>query len=498
MRQLFNYKIKEKNYLYYFIILLITLLVCIPLFNSKFMIVKDDGIHHIYRIMGSLDSIKENSMFPQIMSSFCNGFGYSWNIFYSPFTAYAPIIFAILSNSYIMGLKLFMFVLMLFSAIFMYLLVLKISKSKSGALISAILYLLAPYHLTDMYSRVAVAELASFTFLPIVFIGLYDIFEEPESQSYYLSIGAILLILSHNVMSMYIAIFCFIYCIINIQKLKDKEILKKLLINCVIILLVTSFYWVPLLEHRFMTDYEVFKQDRMYNDRVIRNSKLSLLQFIYMQKIDRILTIGIPMSLGLLAFFIYLIKNKFKINKTLLIFACFGIISTIMASEVFPFEYLPDIFKMLQFPWRMVEFSVFFFSIIIGVIVLDLLKKKKYKIIAIVLSIIIIGGTTYLTLGDIVKYYNFDIPDKVFFSTYQIRNSKDRIHIGHASLEYLPTKAYENLQYIVERSNEILLINGEASIGEFTKKDGIGKSQIIKTRRDWSYSRIAIYILFGI
>lgn len=213
--------IKNKKIISYLIIIFVSIFVCIPLCSKYADISTDDGIQHIYRLIGTFSSLQEGNLFPVIMSEFCNGFGYSWNIFYSPLTAYLPLIFKIFTNSFVICLKLFIFATIALSGIYMYKLVFRITKSHKASIISAILYISAPYHLTDIYNRVAIAELATFTFLPIVFIGMYDLFKE-NKKSYYLAIGAIGLTLTHNVLTVYTAIFCLIYMIINYKKNKQK------------------------------------------------------------------------------------------------------------------------------------------------------------------------------------------------------------------------------------------------------------------------------------
>lgn len=106
-------------------------------------------------------------------------FGYSWNIFYSPLTAFLPLIFKLIGASFAVCIKLFMFANVFLSGYFMYIFTKRITKNTNIAILASIIYILAPYRLTDMYIRNALAELTSFTFLPLVFLGLYNIFEEP-------------------------------------------------------------------------------------------------------------------------------------------------------------------------------------------------------------------------------------------------------------------------------------------------------------------------------
>ena len=158
-----------KNVKEILLILISTMFICIPLLSSKLNITYDDGVQHICRLMGTFQSLQEGQSFPVVMSKFCNGFGYSWNIFYSPFTAYVPLIFKIIGASYIGCIKLFMFFVVFFSGVTMYFFTKEVTKNNKIALIAGILYIFAPYRFTDMYLRNALAELTSFIFIPMIF-----------------------------------------------------------------------------------------------------------------------------------------------------------------------------------------------------------------------------------------------------------------------------------------------------------------------------------------
>ena len=66
----------------------------------------------------------------------------------------------------------------------------KLTKSKSIATLISILYMLMPYHLTDMYIRNAIGEFLSYIFVPLVFLGLYNLFHK-EKGDWLLCIGAV-------------------------------------------------------------------------------------------------------------------------------------------------------------------------------------------------------------------------------------------------------------------------------------------------------------------
>lgn len=460
--------LNNKKLLSYLIILFVSVFICIPLFSKYMDISRDDGIQHICRLIGNFNTLKEGNLFPVIMSRFCNGFGYSWNIFYSPLTAFLPLVFKIFSASFVTCLKLFMFFTMLLSGIFMYKLVYKISKSHKAGVISAVIYMCAPYHLTDLYNRIAIAELASFVFLPIVFIGMYDLFNKNTKQTYFIAIGAIGLILSHNVMAVYTAIFCFIYLASNYKKLNNKNIIKAILINVGIILLCTSFYWMPLLEHYFATSYEVFLPERMFKNNTLIGSKLSLMDFLITKPYNMNFHIGIPILFGLILAFLYRKKIKPRYKKTITIFLVFGLISVIMSSKLFPFEYLPSSLKMIQFAWRMMEFASFFLSIVCGITITMVINGNNKKEASITILLII-----YLSIAIMTSMKSVDVPfnEENYLNPQPITGSTGRIHAGCASFEYLPQKALKNRAYIETRENNVIILEGNTNIEEEHKEN---------------------------
>ena len=206
-------KIKKTNLITFLIIMITSIFVSIPLF--KFNIQYDDGIQHVVRLIETARELKWGNFFPVIMQNLCNGFGYSWNLFYSPLTAYMPLVFRIFSLSFENCLRLFMFFLSIASGYSMYFLLKKILKNKNIkecaktniAILAAVFYILAPYRINDMYIRVAVAELTSFVFLPIIFNGLYTIINLKE-KSFILAFGAVGIILSHTLITVFVVIFC--------------------------------------------------------------------------------------------------------------------------------------------------------------------------------------------------------------------------------------------------------------------------------------------------
>ena len=491
MKNLIKY-CKEKEIINYILIIIASIIISIPLANKNLNIYRDDGIQHICRIIGTEQTLADKQFLPMIMSNLCNNFGYSWNIFYSPLTAYMSVVLRIFNFSYVNCLKLCMFVIVLLSGLTMYKLTLRITKNKKLATLASIIYILAPYRITDMYIRTALAELASFIFIPIVFEGLYIIVNE-EKKSYKLALGAAGLILTHQVIAMYTAIICFAYLIVFFEKLKSKTVLKNIGVNLSFCLLMTSFYWVGLLQHYFSTSYEVFVPGRMEREEVLIFYKAKFSQlFITSSEQTMIYAIGLLSVIGLVLTPIAYKKVPEEYKKTYMFFLITGIVLIGMTLKIFPFEKLPQALTILQFTFRLFTFTSFFFAFVVATNFAILIKDFKTLDIVVLLTISILLLVPYKSKLD----FNLKDNEERLINGVRITENTGRVHAGMASMEYLPTKAFKNLKYIANRKDEVIVLdNDEAVISDYTKQASNMNCKISNINKETTIELPYIYYL---
>lgn len=491
MKNLIKY-CKEKEIINYILIIIASIIISIPLANKNLNIYRDDGVQHICRIIGTEQTLADKQFLPMIMSNLCNNFGYSWNIFYSPLTAYMSVVFRIFNFSYVNCLKLCMFVIVLLSGITMYKFALRITKNKKLATLASIIYILAPYRITDMYTRTALAELASFIFIPIVFEGLYIIVNE-EKKSYKLALGAAGLILTHQVIAMYTAIICFVYLIVFFKKLKSKTVLKNIGVNLLFCILMTSFYWVGLLQHYFSTSYEVFVPGRMEREEALIFYKAKFSQlFITSSEQTMIYAIGLLSVIGLVLTPIAYKKIPEEYKKTYMFFLITGVILIGMTLSIFPFEKLPQALTMLQFTFRLFTFTSFFFAFVVATNFAILIKNFKTLDIVVLLTISILLLVPYKSKLD----FNLKDNEERLINGVRITENTGRVHAGMASMEYLPTKAFKNLKYIANRKDEVIVLdNDEAVISDYTKQASNMNCKISNINKETTIELPYIYYL---
>jgi hypothetical protein len=468
--------VKNENFRCIAILFIITFIVCLPMLMNNLAVYHDDGIQHIARAYGTLEALKSGVLFGNIIPNFANGFGYSWNLFYGSFTTFGIIFFKIITGSYVIAYKLFAFSCLFLSGIFMFKFVSNISENKNVGVLAGALYIIAPYHLTDLYVRNAIAEFASFMFIPLVFLGLYNIFHK-EGKSWYLSIGAIGLIFTHNISTLYTAIFAIIYVLVNFKSLKDKETWKYLLINTVFIIAITACYTIPMLEARFSANYRVYEAEAMATEESVTSQQLSIKRIFVTGKDEGFVFELGPYMIIMLAFSfmtVGIIKPEFR--KDYIFFLVAGLIAMLMATKIFPWKIMPNFMYIIQFPWRCMEYASFFLSVVSAINMGAVIKKYSFKDAVILIAI----STIYvIALHGFVKYAE-SVGNIEDFELGHVSGMNNECIAGMGKAEYLPEKAYENRFYIATREDKIYVTEGKAIV-EKEEKDGLKMSARVQT-----------------
>lgn len=474
-------QIKQNKWIHYAIIVIIGIILSLPL--SQIQIREThDGFLHLLRMIGTKNSLSIGEIPPIVAPYFCKGGGYAMNLFYNPLVTYIPLLIKLFTPSYAIALKVFASICITLSGITMYKFVHEVTKKRTIAIFSAIIYLIAPYKLGDVYKRFAIGEFASFIFMPLLFIGMYNLFNQDRKKHYYIAIGTIGLILTHTITTFYTAIFCMIYIIFNMQKLKQKEIIKKILINTAFIILITMFFTMPMLEAMKSTEYAIFDSKIMStNGDYVYENTLNIGELFkdIGEENQTTYIIGVPIFV-LMCLTIFTYKNVDKKYKDFFIISLlFSFIALYASTKYCPWLIFPDFLCKLQYPWRMLGFFNFFSAFVVGVNIYVLLKTLFTKDITrtIVITLLTIIMVLY-TVPILLQYKTLDpLKDEI-----QETNVIENPYIHHFSInrEYLPVKAIlVQRTYLQEKEDRMYILEGSAQIEEENKQN-LSSSAILK------------------
>ena len=360
----------------------------------------------------------------------------------------------------------------------MYNFVKNVTKSAKIGLLASILYILAPYRIVDIYIRGALGEVIAFMFIPLVFNGLYNIVENNGKRHYILAIGAIGLLLSHNISTLLTVIACIIYLAINIKKVLNKEVIKKLAINIAFIITIVMFFYGPMIQNKMSTDYAVFNELKGGNEG-LHDHSVYLYQLLFgkmqnewsyslnvedSQNRDMCFALGLTIIVPLL-FTPFVYKKISKENRKIYLMALgIGLFFTLLSTTIIPWNILPEFMSFIQYTFRFLLIATFFLSIVAAVNIAKISEKLTLVTIMIYTIITLIYITPLLQVAPIIKGYDW----KQFYDIENIEENQ-RFSAYCATFEYLPSKAFNNINYIANRNQEPIIQTGNCNITESNK-----------------------------
>lgn len=491
---------KSKKYLekfYIIIAIVLTLFVLGKVIIESPICGTNDGYLHLIKIMGVNEIIKQGQFPPIIDSGFCNG--YAVNLFYNPLTTYVSLACGLIVNNFALGIKIMLIIMMVLAIIFMYIFLKSVSKKNGIAIAGAIFYVTNPYYLSNIFIRGAVGECAALTFIPLLFLGLYNLFNGDKKKHYFITIAATGLILTHTITTLYAAIISLIYVLVNFKRLKEKDILIKILINVLFIIGLSLFFIYPLVLHRFSGEYVIFDSElmRTNGERVARDviSFKELFTELPGQVVIFRLNI-IQLFLFVLSVFCYKYVDK-KDRKIYLTYIILGILTTILCMTEKIWKAAPDILCNIQFPWRLLGFTGFFISVVAGINLFIILKKifkdKENALIFIIIPVVLLSLFYSYTLD----YKDYTIKKDDNESMDFINENINNIVYMNINREYLPCKTYVALYKNPERVNgdNIYFLSGKAIIESENKNELVYETRLSDIKENTSIEILFLYYI---
>lgn len=255
-RRSIDLKIGILKTLPYIIILLASLISSCILFYQGFPI-GDDTAFHISHIWFLFEELKNNTS--TLVSNLNYGIGYGKGLFYSPFSHLIVAIFGVVLSPFGISLltcyKIVIFLSIFISGIFMYRFVMHFTKDKIWiSILISVFYVFCPYRLFDLYCRSAFAEGISFLFIPLFFMGIYDICNIRDNDFTNIPfieviIGGVGLYLTHNITALFSylnGVIMILFYIVPLFKefKKDKRLLPYIIVSLSIMLMLVLFILV--------------------------------------------------------------------------------------------------------------------------------------------------------------------------------------------------------------------------------------------------------------
>ena len=167
--------------------------------------------------------------------------------------------------------------------------------------------------------------------------------------------------------------------------------------------------------------------------------------------LSNIVKVSIIIVIFMIICHIYL-KNKIIESSFFLL----AILSLLLTINIIPWNYLPNIFSTIQFPWRNLTFFCFFLSITLPII-LDKIVSLNLKKIIIFTIVVLFFAIPFINMGLSNKGIDNEL---VNYNKIKKRGEIARSN-GTASAEYLTKNAIYNYEYLKHYQNPHILSNNE-------------------------------------
>ncbi len=398
----YKYVYPKKNIPPFLLVFVFSLLPLISLLR-KGTYQSGDFSLHIYETMSFFDSLKDGIIIPRWGEELNATYGYPIHLFAYPLPRYIISLFVFVGFSFIASLKIFLALSFIASGISMYLFA-KYNFGRFPGAVSAIFYLFAPYHLIDLHFRVAIGEVLSFVFIPLVFFGIQLLIQKITFKRFlFLSFSTAGIILSHQAISLATIALSIPFILVFNSSFKKKLVIFLTLIYG---LLLSAFYWIPVIFEKQFTLPGLFHE-------TVSFEKLTTL--LYSPWRYGLLFQGPKGELGLIVgythifvtliilFFIYKNRIPKKVKRLSIFFLAsfFLFIFFITNYSSFLWNLFP-IAKDMQFTSRLLALIVFISSLLAGVFALSVKRKMfVYVIIFLAIASTILNWGNRTTISDI-------------------------------------------------------------------------------------------------
>ena len=423
-----------------------------------------DTDFHLATITAIVDQLSwDNLTVQEPLKYIANGLGYGTRFFYPPIphltAAYITKILSIFNiGNVAVGMRITQWITIFASGVTFYLLGEKIFKNKKIAMLLSLFYMTAPYHLAEIFVRDAFSEIFIPVAIPLIVLGLLYLIENNHKRFFLCFVGGYTLaIYSHLAMTIYFTLMLLVtFFVVYFKQIFTKKNILYLIKASGLILLLTSSFWMPLLEIKLKGSYGIFIPYYMTGKGGLKYSTISLSElFAFNREIDfHFIRYNLQLFVTIMFFIsiFLIIKKKLWKEKLWVFLLVFTILSVVMITDVFPWYYTPNILLALQFPWRLVIYIAFGAILITGICLKQIENKKWFNTICCILLLFTLVGT----------YVNIDHLEESQIDLNNINNAKC---MGNEK-EYLPEKALKNLEYFNNRNKDIIIKSGT---GEITK-----------------------------
>ena len=394
------------------------------------------------------------------------GYGYPQFNYYGPFPYYLMEVVHSVGFGFLDSVKIGFILSVVFSGVGMYLLG-KSLWGKWGGLISAALYVYAPYRAVNVYVRGSMGEAGGTAFLPFIFWSTLGVVKQKKYSELWLALSLFGLFTSHNITALIFIPFYAAWIILLLsQEKRDYKMLfqrvKSIFVASLWGFLMSAFFTLPAFFERSYVHIETLLMG--YFNYLAHYVGIG--QLLFSTKFEygvselgtndsMLLSPGI--LLWLLPIVTILLLWLFKKKKYIAQVGVITLLGWISLFMIHPRSVVIwdkiSILTFVQFPWRFLTIASLFFALAGGAIAIILPKKT--------LGVIILSLILFITVFVNVSYFK---PKEILNITDADKFSGEawQKQLTISIFDYLPI--YAEYPPTEKAPDEPIFINGEGEV----------------------------------
>lgn len=424
----------------------LALLASYPLFTD-FLTVGMDQEFHLRRIEGLFGALQSGQWPARISTQHFGGKGYATGVMYPELFLYFPAALRLAGASLLFSWKALLFAVNLGTAFSAYFCGRRLMNSRAAGMAAAIVYLLSPYRLCDLYIRAALGEALAMAFLPLLLYGLWQLLAGDAGQWPWLVLACTGVFQSHILSTEMAAVFAALCALAALPALTKPVRLAALGKAAGLTVLLNLWFLIPFLTYTLKGSFKIFgshvdlHQHSLYPAQMF-STFWSADPGLWSQSLgsldsEMLLTLGLAplVCLGLLAAGWWLFDPQQNgprpgLRQGVAAAVAAGL-CLYAASVYFPWELLqriPALDRLLspvQFPWRTLAFAAACFAVVAAAAVIPFRGRgAKLAVLGALLAVAVLPASSLM--------------DGLLATPVYMGQTDGIAHIGGNYNEYLP------------------------------------------------------------
>lgn len=423
----------------------LALLASYPLFTD-FLTVGMDQEFHLRRIEGLFGALQSGQWPARISTQHFGGKGYATGVMYPELFLYFPAALRLAGASILFSWKALLFTINLGTAFSAYFCGRRLMNSRAAGMAAAIVYLLSPYRLCDLYIRAALGEVLAMAFLPLLLYSLWQLLAGDAGQWPWLVLACTGIFQSHILTTEMTAVFAVLCALAALPALTKPARLAALGKAAGLMVLVNLWFLVPFLTYTLKGGFKIFgsrvdlHQHALYPAQMF-STFWSADPGLWSQSLgsldsEMLLTLGLAplVCLGLLAagWWLFDVQSGPRPGLRQGVAAAVAAGLCLYAASVyFPWELLqriPALDRLLspvQFPWRTLAFAAACFAVVAAAATIPFRGRgAKLAVLGVLLAVAVLPASSMM--------------DGLLASQVYMGQTDGIAHIGGNYNEYLP------------------------------------------------------------